>query len=170
MNILRFILIAAIALVLTANTLANTFPHVDLELTKTVDKEEAFENETVTFNIEVINNGPESQVGNVTVTDQLPAGLAYDSFIATQGSYDWTIGIWNVGSLGFEQSESLDLLAIVDPGTLGQTLNNTATASGDVYDTDPDNNSMTASVEVIPEPATLGMLLLGGLAIFRRRR
>ena len=168
MNIVRCILIVGIALSLAANTLANTFPLSDLELTKIVDKPEALENEMVKFTVDVINNGPYT-VHSVTVTDLLPAGLSYHDYDATLGSYSSGGGLWDVGTLSLSQSAALDLWAIVDPGTLGQTLSNTATVEGDVYDTNPDNNSMTAYVDVVPEPATLGLLVLGGLFLRRRR-
>ena len=54
----------------------------------------------ITFTIDVTNNGPDV-ANNVEITDQLPAaGLGFDKYTATQGSYDSGTGIWTVGTVG----------------------------------------------------------------------
>jgi len=49
------------------------------------------EGDTVTFDIEVTNDGT-AQATNVSLTDLLPAGLTFVSSSVTQGSYDATTG------------------------------------------------------------------------------
>ena len=59
------------------------------------------EGDTVTFLIEVDNNGA-AQATNVSLTDLLPAGLTAtaNNGVASQGSYDAATGIWTIGTLG----------------------------------------------------------------------
>ena len=61
----------------------------------------------------------------------------------------------------------------------GKSLNNIAVAQGDVVEFEleasyPHEYGSTPGVELqidfVPEPATLGLLALGGLALIRRRR
>ena len=167
MNIVRYILIVGIALSLTGNALANGYPYADLGLTKTVDKDQALEGDTLFFTIYVTNYGPGAV--DVIVEDPLSAGLTFQTSSVSHGEYILATGLWNVGDLPNSQSAILNLWATVDQGTLGQRLYNTATAGGYVHDEYPDNNAMTVYVDIIPEPATLGLLLFGGLALLRKR-
>ena len=168
MNMLRCMSIVAITLVLTGNTLANTDPFADLDLTKIVNKAEALEGDTMFFTIELTNNGPDGV--DVIVEDILPIGLSFQIHSVSPGMYTWETGVWDVGTLSNGQGALLLLWALVEPGTLGQTLCNTALATGSVNDPNLANNMMSAEVTVVPEPATLGLLLLGSLAMLRRKR
>ena len=58
------------------------------------------EGDTVTFLIEVDNNGA-AQATNVSLTDLLPAGLTAtaNNGVASQGSYDAATGIWTIGTI-----------------------------------------------------------------------
>ena len=168
-NELRFPSLVAIGLLLTANTLCLAWPF-DLELTKEVDKLEAFEGETVVFTIVVDNHGL-GDPSSVIVEDVFPAGLSFQGFNASQGTYVSATGLWDVGTLhSLDPPASLQISAIVETGTAGQTIWNTASIITPVDDMDPNNNMESAYVTVIPEPATLGLLILGGLALIRRIR
>ena len=67
----------------------------DLVTVKTLASGDATpdEGDTVTFQIEVTNNGG-AQATNVSLTDSLPAGITYTADTASQGSYDPTTGLW----------------------------------------------------------------------------
>ena len=57
------------------------------------------EGDTVTFQIEVTNNGT-AQATNVTLTDSLPTGLTYTADTAPAGtSYDAATGLWTIASI-----------------------------------------------------------------------
>ncbi|MFL2863292.1 MAG: DUF11 domain-containing protein [Pirellulales bacterium] len=71
----------------------------DLLVTKTVDDQTPNVNDLITFTVEVTNNGPDS-ANNVEITDYFPvSGLTFVSAAATQGAYDDSTGIWDIGSI-----------------------------------------------------------------------
>ena len=55
------------------------------------------EGDTVTFQIEVTNNGG-AQATNVSLTDSLPAGITFTADTTTQGSYDPATGLFTIGT------------------------------------------------------------------------
>ena len=169
MNVLRCAVVTAvIVLAVATDASAWTQSTADLVVTKIADKQEACENETVMFTINVTNLGPDD-VPEVSVSDLLPSGLTYQGHNTTAGAYEQFFGLWNVGFLASGDFECLAIVAVIDPGTEGQTLKNVATILENITVNDPNlaNNSMMASVQVIPEPATLGLLVLGGLVMLR---
>lgn len=91
---------------LTANTLCLAWPF-DLELTKEVDKQEAFEGEIVVFTI-VVNNHGLGDPSSVIVEDVLPAGLSLLSRLQCQS-----------GHIRFS-NRSVGRRAVALPGSSGQ--------------------------------------------------
>ncbi len=81
---------------------------VDLGLTKTADKTDVHSGDTVTYTLTVTNHGP-GAASNVEVTDQLPAGVTYQSHNAGQGTYTNGTGIWAVGSLAKDAKATLTI-------------------------------------------------------------
>ena len=88
------------------------------------------EGDTVTFEIEVTNNGT-AQATSVSLTDLLPPGLTATGFngTVTQGTYDAVTGLFTIGTLGAGQSATLTLQGTVDVGQGGNTITNTTTAA-----------------------------------------
>ena len=172
MNRKRLVMIVGVGLVLTLNTMCSAWPF-DLELTKEVDKLEVSEGETVVFSIVVTNHGI-GDPSSVIVKDELPAGLAFDDFTASHGTYVSATGLWDIGplpSIGAPgPSASLEISAIVEAGTAGQTISNTATVLDQPGDMDLSNNTASAHVDVVPEPATMGLLAIGGILLLRKNR
>lgn len=128
-------------------------PTPDLELEKLVSNSQPIEGETITFTINLTNPGDFTASG-LKVTDLIPSGLTYLTFTATQGTYNSTNGIWNVGTLaeGDTTTASLTIDALVDGGTLGSTIINNASITA-LNETDPNlsNNSASAGITIVPE-------------------
>ena len=83
---------------------------IDLELTKTVTPTSATVGGTVTFELTIINQGPNNATG-VLVEDILPDGY---TFVNASADYDEATGIWDVGSLGVGNSEMIQIIATVN--------------------------------------------------------
>lgn len=116
-------------------------PCSDLE----VIKERTFQDDLdITFTITVSNLNPSFTEPNVVVTEILPTGLIYVDSNVTKGVYNNITGLWNVGSLAPNETETL----IVDCriGNSGDYIN-TASAVGEYEDTNLKNNKDTATVD-----------------------
>ncbi len=86
---------------------------IDLSLTKEINKSPPLVSDNVMFTLTVSNAGP-SEATSVEVTDLLPSGYTYVSDNGG-GAYNDANGIWNVGTLASGVSESLNILATVNP-------------------------------------------------------
>lgn len=119
----------------------------DLAVTKTVNDATAEVHQNLTYVVTVTNHGPVSAT-TVAVTDVLPAGLAFVSATASQGSYVSGTGLWTVGTLADEASATLTIVASVKEGTKGQTIVNTASAHATETDLVSTNNQASQSIVV----------------------
>jgi len=81
------------------------------------------------YTITATNNGPGIATG-VQVTDKVPAGLTFNSYTASQGTYNSGTGIWNVGTLLNGASATLNLFVTPAVSAAGTTVTNTATSTG----------------------------------------
>lgn len=106
-------------------------PSADLALTKSESGSPQFVGDNAVFDLTVTNNGPDV-AGGVQVTDLLPAGLTYVSDVASKGSYDDQTGVWMVGALPVNASETLSITALVtSPGSITNTAEVTASGAPD---------------------------------------
>lgn len=118
--------------------------------------------DTITYTIDVVNNGPDD-ASNVVVTDALPAAVTYVS--DTCGGANVPPWTWNVGALANGASVSCDIVVSFDSGTPG-TISNTANVTADQTDPAPGDESSTADVTVgvptleIPTVGTIGFVAL----------
>lgn len=124
-------------------------PAADLDVTKAADATTVTVGQTVTYRVSVHNAGPSPATG-VTVTDRLPAGLAFLSADASRGTYDPDTGRWTVGELAVGARATLTLRA---KATRTGLITNTATATAVEKDPDPSDNTDTVAVCVEPAPA-----------------
>jgi uncharacterized repeat protein (TIGR01451 family) len=116
-----------------------TTQQLDLAVTKSVDDSTPNRNQTVTFTVNVVNNGPSNATG-VVITDSLPAGLAFVSATPSTGTYSNTTGLWTLGNLANGASASLQIVATVNATTL--PANGTITNTAELFDVDQtDSNS-----------------------------
>jgi uncharacterized repeat protein (TIGR01451 family) len=124
----------------------------DLALGKIVSNPRPNVGDTITFTVNLTDNGPADATG-VQVTDLLPAGLTLVSANPSQGTYISGTGLWDVGSLAKGAHATLTFQATV-VSSLAQT--NTATIShADQFDPNTGNNS--ASATETPQQADLAV-------------
>ena len=133
-------------------------PEADLVTVKTLASGDSTpaEGDTVTFEIEVVNNGS-AEATNVSLTDVLPAGLTAtgNNGTATSGTYDAGTGLWTLGTLANGDSATLTLEGTVDAGQGGNTITNITTAAGgDQLDPSTGGDDLDESV-VIDDAADL---------------
>lgn len=134
-------------------------PLPDLEIAKTVNNSSPVIGETVTYTLTVTNPGIFEATG-IQVTDVLPSGVSFNSATASQGSYNSSNGIWNIGTItdGDSTTVTLTIDATVNSGTLGNTIINNASIT-QLNETDPElnNNSSSAGITIVPESADIGI-------------
>jgi len=120
----------------------------DLSLEMVVDNQIVGIGETVTFTIELTNNGPDPNTG-VQVRDRLPSGYDFVSARTTAGVYDQYSGNWNIGRLGNGNTVVLTLLAKVK--VPGDYMNLAEVIASDLidYDSSP-NNGVDTDVDGNP--------------------
>lgn len=126
----------------------------DLGLTMLVAPNPVVATSNLTYTIAVTNYGPAS-ASTVTVADPLPAGAAFVSAVGTQGTAATNAAgllTWAVGTLAKDATATLTL--IIQP-TLSGTITNAATASAATMDLNPDDNSASTVVTVVPPTADL---------------
>ncbi|WP_337968883.1 gliding motility-associated C-terminal domain-containing protein [uncultured Flavobacterium sp.] len=127
----------------------------DLSLTKTVNNTTPLVGSQVIFEVVVTNNGPQDNTG-VQVTDLLPNGYTLNSFTISTGTYNSATGLWNVGNLINEKSETLQITATVN--LTGSYLNVAEVTAAGLPDPDSTpNNGVTTEDDygsVITTPIT----------------
>ena len=117
----------------------------DIELTKSVDVTTPLVlNTPLTFTVTTTNRGP-TGASSISISDLLPAGLAYQSSSPSQGSYDPATGLWSVGALANGASATLRVVAT---NTSFGLLTNTASKIATVPP-DPGTTNDTASVQIL---------------------
>jgi uncharacterized repeat protein (TIGR01451 family) len=122
----------------------NVEPRAVLDFTKSVSDNHPNYGDTIHFIITVQNTGPDTAT-DVNVTDLLPAGLVYQSHTLNAGTYDYTSGLWSIGSLTTSQGGVyLDIVALVNATGF---FNNTATLTQSTYPQDEVNRSATLNVD-----------------------
>lgn len=124
---------------------ANIFPaqaapnQADLAVIKMVNDHLPIVGDTIVYTITVINTGPDDAT-RILLTDLLPGEVTYQSYSASQGTYDNGSGIWSIGDLADEASAILTITGIANCAC-GSTVFNTATiTSVDQFDPHEDDN------------------------------
>jgi uncharacterized repeat protein (TIGR01451 family) len=102
----------------------------------------------LTYTVTVSNAGPNPATG-VTLTDVLPAGVAFDSASSSQGTATQANGTMT-GNLGNLSVGSTATVTIVVRPAAAQSLFDQASVAGDQTDPVPANNSASLSTNVIP--------------------
>ncbi|HMC03903.1 MAG TPA: DUF11 domain-containing protein, partial [Actinomycetota bacterium] len=109
--------------------------------------------QTFSYNILVTNAGASSAT-NATLTDTLPAGVAFVSASSGQGSCGQSVGVLtcNLGSL--PSGASVTATVAVTAGLLPGTLDNTTSVKASEADPNLTNNTSTAATNVGLLPVT----------------
>jgi uncharacterized repeat protein (TIGR01451 family) len=119
----------------------------------------------LTYTVDLTQAGP-SNAATVQLSNPIPAGTVFDSFVAPAG---WSCTTPAVGATGTVSctigslapgSTSFTLVVAVDPGVVvGSSLSNTATVASPTSDPVPADNSATASTLVGSGSADLSLTL-----------
>jgi len=92
----------------------------------------------ITFEITITNDGPQDATG-VVVTDLLPSGYDFVLYSSTEGNYNQTTGVWQVGNIASGTSETLLIDVLVN--ATGDYLNIAQVTSSDIDDVDSTPNN-----------------------------
>jgi uncharacterized repeat protein (TIGR01451 family) len=122
----------------------------DLKVQKSVDHARPNVGDVITYAVTLSNSGPNAAT-NVQVTDLLPAGLAFVSAAPSQGTYDSSSGLWNVGTLASSAVVALQIQARVN--SPNAQFNTASVSQADQFDPNPGNNS--GSALTVPQQADL---------------
>ena len=113
-------------------------PVADLDVVVTVNDDSPYVGDVVTFTLSALNLGPYNAT-NISITNQLAAGLNFISATPSVGSYNSNTGLWTIAALANQQTASLSIVAKV---TQAKALTLTATKVGqDQFDTNTQNDS-----------------------------
>jgi uncharacterized repeat protein (TIGR01451 family) len=117
-------------------------PSVDIQVKKTG----LTVNQDITWTVVVKNNGPDT-ANAVKVTEPIPSGLAIISGPSlSQGTWNATAGIWDVGQLLNGQSATFTV--VTSAGAAGGTFTNAVIATAGNETGPKDNNVASASATV----------------------
>jgi len=120
----------------------------DLTLEMTRSPENPGPGDVVTYRIFVTNNGPATATG-VTVTDDLPDGMAFISATSTQGTCTGTDPVQcTIGTMTSGQTVTVTIMAQL-PANAGGAYVNTATADSDQSDPTPPAAGSTITLPVV---------------------
>jgi uncharacterized repeat protein (TIGR01451 family) len=147
-----------------------TTPQADLSIVKTAAPSPAAPGTDETYTLAVKNNGPDT-AQNVSVSDQLPAGV---SFVSASTGCAETSGQVTCTQASLAPSATTTFTVI---GHLASSLTsgvvNTATVTSSTPDPDPNNNSSTASAPLGPKAdlqitktASTGSVPAGGQVMY----
>jgi choice-of-anchor A domain-containing protein/uncharacterized repeat protein (TIGR01451 family) len=123
-------------------------PAADLEVTKEVTTNPTPNvGDLVTFTVGLTNHGPDDAT-NVVVGDMLPEGLTFVSAAPSQGGYDSATGLWTVGDVPNNATQTLQITVRVTES--GPQTNLAFVEHSDQFDPNPDNDRAEAEVDAPP--------------------
>ena len=134
----------------------------DLAIVKTANTDDVNLNNTVYFDLQVNNYGPD-MAKNVVLSDGVPPELTDVQYTLDGSTWQPWTGSLNVGNLAVNSQLVVQIKGTVDTALI-ENITNTATIVSDTPDPDPTNN--TSSVQLhLNDPADLAMekSLLGSL-------
>jgi uncharacterized repeat protein (TIGR01451 family) len=130
----------------TAATTVN--PAADLSLTKSDSPDPVLQGQELTYSLAASNLGPSAATG-VVVSDTLPAGVAFVSAAASQGTCTHNSGVVTCTPGTVANGASATITIKVTPPSTG-SIGNTASVSSATGDPNSANNSASATTTVNP--------------------
>ena len=118
-------------------------PAADLKVEKSVSNTKPNYKDNIIWTIKISNNGPDT-AHDVKMYDVLPKSLI---FVGCDGDYDYSSGIWNIGTLEKGAVKILNIECIVDKTDLTE---NSVKVNGSEYDYDLTNNNDSERIFVHP--------------------
>ena len=131
-----------------ANRSIHVAPAADLSITKLASKYRYSVGDVVEYEIEVVNNGPDT-ARNIKVSEILDKLLKLKSFKASKGKFSKFTKIWTIESLGYGESAKL-IIRVIAVGS--GVIKNTVRITSDTFDHDLSNNDDFAVVNVTEKP------------------
>ncbi|RDY26564.1 DUF11 domain-containing protein [Romboutsia weinsteinii] len=133
----------------TSTDETNVTPSADVFVLKESSDRFAVPGEVLNYRIEVANAGP-SVAQSVVLTDSIPASILNPEYSVDGGVTfnPWT-GSLNIGTLGVGAIRFIIIRGTVSPAATGVIIN-TAVVSSPTPDPNPDNNTSTLDIEVVP--------------------
>ncbi|WP_210486733.1 T9SS type A sorting domain-containing protein [Rufibacter aurantiacus] len=130
----------------SASTTITVAPAADIAVTNMVSNSSPAQGETITYTIQAVNNGPNNAT-NVSLANQIPAGLTITGYNASSGTFDAASGTWTVGTIVTSGSQTLTITA--KPNATG-ALTFSTTQSHTEFDTQSSNNTAASTINVSP--------------------
>ena len=133
-------------------------PNADLSVVKQVFPQQALVGDEVTYQVVVLNKGPEPVLG-VVVTDVGPEGVSLSEItppVVTKGTFDPDALRWDVGSLAVGEEQRATVTARLD--TPGTKVNTVTVTAPDLSDPTPENNTSTATLTSDLRPVDVGVI------------
>ena len=131
------------AYAVTISGWALTPVHADLSITKTVDNTAPQSGATVNYTVTVLALWPATSTG-VTVSDLLPAGLAFENATATPGTYVSSTGLWTIGDMSASSTATL-WIAAQATASAGTPVTNLASVAESASSTDQNPGNAASS-------------------------
>ncbi len=125
---------------------AQVLGSADLAVTKTDNPDPAPAGGPLVYTLIVDNNGP-TTANNVTLTDNLPAGVTFQSVTTSQGTCSGTTTITcDLGAIFNSGTASVEILVVTSGAG---TISNTASVTADEADPIPGNNNVSIDTNVV---------------------
>ncbi len=130
---------------------------IDLSLMKTVSPSAPTLGGPISYTLTLSNGVNFDNATGVKVTDSLPAGFVFGSYVASAGTFDNITGIWDVGTVAAGQVFTLTLNGTV--GSLSDLVNIAEVTSANEFDVDSKPNDGTDGqddyAKAVPESLSL---------------
>ena len=131
-----------------SSTATSTSLIAGLEIEEGVDNATPQAGATVNYTLLVSAMGPATST-EVMVTGLLPPGITFAGSTPSVGTYDSSMGMWDIGNMTPDSTANLVVTATLNVSdTLGQTISNTATVSESSDEMNPNQDAASSSASI----------------------